>query len=414
LQLLVKNIRQLVTVGSGGKPFLAGSAMRELGVIEHADVLIEDGVFHSVGPTGTFGGSVAEDADILDASGRVALPGFVDCHTHSLFAGSREIEFAMRVEGKSYQEIANAGGGILNTVTATRASTKKELKKVASKHLDAMMRQGTTTVEIKSGYGLDPDSEIKMLEAINELSDEHFMSIVPTFLGAHAVPPEFKGNSEGYVDLLCNKVLPYVGKRNLARFCDVFCETGYFTVEQSRKILVTARSFGMDSKLHADQLSQIGASKLGGELKAVSVDHLEQINSEGISALKQAGCIAVVLPGVSFFLHYGYPPARQIIDSGVPLAIASNFNPGSCMSFSMPMMMTIACTQMGLTPEEAITASTLNAAAALKMSDIVGSVETGKQADLILYDAPHYRTIPYFFGVNHAATIIKKGIILEF
>jgi imidazolonepropionase len=320
----------------------------------------------------------------------------------------------MRVEGKSYQEIADAGGGILSTVEATRAATKKELKRIASKHLNAMMRQGTTTVEIKSGYGLDPDSEIKMLEAINELSNEHFMTIVPTFLGAHAVPPEFKGNAEGYVQLLCDKVLPYVGKRNLAKFCDVFCETGYFTVEQSRKILVKARSFGMESKLHADQLSQIGASRLGGELKAVSVDHLEQIDSEGVSDLKRSGCIAVVLPGVSFFLHYGYPPARQIIEAGVPLAIASNFNPGSCMSFSMPLMMTIACTQMGLTPEEAITGSTLNAAAALKMSDTVGSVEPGKQADLILYDVPHYRTIPYFFGVNHASTIIKKGTILEF
>ncbi len=410
----MKNIRQLVTVAGNGKPFLAGAAMRDIGVLEAADVLIEDGQFRWMGHTGTFADPLHPDADILDATDLVALPGFVDCHTHALFAGTRDTEFAMRVEGKSYQEIADAGGGILSTVKETRASSKKDLKKSASKHLDEMMQQGTTTVEIKSGYGLDPDSEVRMLEAIGELRDEHFMTVVPTFLGAHAVPPEFAGDPDGYVSLVCDTMLPYVARRHLARFCDVFCETGYFGVDQSRKILQKARTLGMESKLHADQLSQIGASKLGAELKAASVDHLEQIDDEGISAIRKANCIAVVLPGVSFFLHYGYPPARRIIDAGVPLAIATNFNPGSCMSFSMPLMMTIACTQMGMTPEESITASTLNAAAALRMSGTVGSVEPGKQADLILYDVPHYRTIPYFFGVNHAVTVIKKGTILEF
>jgi imidazolonepropionase len=414
MQLLIKNIRQLVTVKSGGRPFRAGGEMRDLGIMEHADVLIEDGLFRWIGPTGTLTGTLDEDANILDATDEVALPGFVDAHTHLLFAGSRENEFAMRVEGKTYQEIADAGGGIVSTVTSTRNASKKELKKIASKRLDEMMKLGTTTVEIKSGYGLDADSEIKMLEAINELSDEHFMTIVPTFLGAHAIPLEFKGNAQAYVDTICDRMLPYIAKRKLATFCDVFCETGYFTIEQSRQILQKAQSFGIQSKLHADQLSQIGASRLGAELKAVSIDHLEQIDERGIAAVKQAGCVAVVLPGVSFFLHYGYPPARKLIDAGIPLAIASNFNPGSCMSFSMPLMMTIACTQMGLTPEEAITASTLNAAAALKLSDVVGSIEIGKQADIVLYDVPHYRQIPYFFGVNLVANIIKKGILLEF
>jgi imidazolonepropionase len=414
MQLLIKNIRQLVTVKSGGRPFLAGGEMRDLGILEHADVLIEDGLFRWMGPTGTLTGTLDEDANILDATDEVALPGFVDAHTHLLFAGSRENEFAMRVEGKTYQEIADAGGGIISTVTSTRNASKKELKKIASKRLDEMMKLGTTTVEIKSGYGLDADAEIKMLEAINELSDEHFMTIVPTFLGAHAVPMEFKSNAQAYVDMICDRMLPYIAKRKLATFCDVFCESGYFTVEQSRTILQKAQSFGIQSKLHADQLSQIGASRLGAELKAVSIDHLEQIDERGVAAVKQAGCVAVVLPGVSFFLHYGYPPGRKLIDAGIPLAIASNFNPGSCMSFSMPLMMTIACTQMGLTPEEAITASTLNAAAALKLSDVVGSIEIGKQADIVLYDVPHYRQIPYFFGVNLVANIIKKGILLEF
>ncbi len=403
-----------MTVRRDGRPFRSGLAMRDLGVLEHADVLIEDGLFRWIGPTGTLTGSVDEDADIIDASENIALPGFVDSHTHLLFAGSRENEFAMRVEGRSYQEIAEAGGGILNTVQATRAAAKKELKKSASKRLDAMMKLGTTTVEIKSGYGLNEDSEITMLEAINELADEHFITIVPTFLGAHAIPPEYKDNPGAYAQMICDRMLPYIAKRRLAKFCDVFCELGYFTLEESRQILLKAQSLGIRSKLHADQLSQSGASKLGAELRAISVDHLEHIDDSGIDALKMAGCIATVLPGVSFFLHYGYPPARKIIDAGVPLAIASNFNPGSCTSFSMPLMMTIACTQMNVTPEEAITGSTLNAAAALGMSDVVGRMEVGKQADIILYDVPHYRQIPYFFGINLASTIIKKGTILEF
>jgi len=414
VQLLVNNIRQLVSVRRNGQPYRAGAAMRDVSVLEGADVLIEDGLFRWIGPAGTSGSPVDEDADTIDASGQVALPGFVDSHTHLLFAGSREHEFAMRVEGKTYQEIAEAGGGILNTVQATRAASKKELKKLASKRLDEMMKFGTTTVEIKSGYGLDADQEIKMLEAVNELADEHFMTIVPTFLGAHAFPPEFKDNPDAYVEIICARMLPYVAKRKLARFCDVFCESGYFTVDQSRRILLKAQSLGLRSKLHADQLSQSGASKLGAELKAVSVDHLEQIDDDGINALKKSGSIAVVLPGVSFFLHYGYPPARKIIDAGVPLALASNFNPGSCMAFSMPLMMTIACTQMNLTIEEAITASTLNGASALGMSDVVGSIEVGKQADMVLFDVPDYRQIPYFFGTNLASTIIKRGTILEF
>ena len=243
--------------------------MRDLGVLEHADVLIEDGLFRWIGPTGTLTGSIDEDADIIDASENVALPGFVDSHTHLLFAGNRENEFVMRVEGKSYQEIAEAGGGILNTVQATRAATKKELKKAASKRLDAMMKLGTTTVEIKSGYGLDADSEIKMLEAINELADEHFMTIVPTFLGAHAIPSEYKDSPDTYVQMICDRMLPYIAKRRLAKFCDVFCELGYFTLEQSRQILQNAQSLGIRSKLHADQLSQSGASRLGADLKAI-------------------------------------------------------------------------------------------------------------------------------------------------
>ena len=240
------------------------------------------------------------------------------------------------------------------------------------------------------------------------------MDIVPTFLGAHAVPPEFKNNSDAYVDLICTRMLPYIAQRKLAKFCDAFCEQEYFSIEQCRRIFKTAQSLGISIKIHADQLTQIGASKLAAEMGARSADHLEQIDDKGIAALKQSGTIATVLPGVSFFLHCDYPPARKIIDAGIPLAIASNFNPGSCMSYSMPMMMTIACTQMSMKPEESITASTLNGAAALGLSEKLGSIEVGKQADIVLYDVPGYPYLAYHFGTNHVAKVIKHGTYLDF
>jgi imidazolonepropionase len=240
------------------------------------------------------------------------------------------------------------------------------------------------------------------------------MDIVPTFLGAHAIPPEFKNNSDDYVDLICTRMLPYIAQHKLAKFCDAFCEQGYFSVEQCRIIFERSKSLGISIKVHADQFTHMGASKLAAEIGALSADHLEQINDEGIAALQQSGTIATILPGVSFFLHYDYPPARKIIDAGIPLAIASNFNPGSCMCYSMPMMMTIACTQMSMTPEEAITASTLNGAAALGLSSKIGSIEVGKQADIVLYDIPSYRYLTYHFGTSHVAKVIKHGTYLDF
>jgi imidazolonepropionase len=414
MNLLIRNIKQLVTVNSNGMPFKSGKEMSDLGIVENATVLIENGIFKWIGRNVEFTQTVNENIESIDASDLVGLPGFVDSHTHLLFAGTREDEFAMRIEGKTYQEIAQDGGGILNTVQATRAATKKELKKLARRHLDTMLTEGTTTVEIKSGYGLNEQDEIKMLEAINNLTEECLMDIVSTFLGAHAIPPEFKNNSNGYVDLICTRMLPYIAQRKLAKFCDAFCEQGYFSVEQCRRIYETAKLLGMNIKIHADQIMQIGASKLAAEMGAISADHLEQIDAAGITALKQSRTIATILPGVSFFLHNDYPPARKIIDTGIPLAIASNFNPGTCMSYSIPLMMTIACAQMSMTPEEAITASTLNGAAALGLSEKLGSIEVGKQADIVLYDVPSYRYLAYHFGTNHVAKVIKHGTYLDF
>jgi imidazolonepropionase len=414
MQLLISDIRQLVTVRSGGKPFKAGRAMQDIGVLENASVLIENGVITWIGNASDFTNTLEPDADTIDGSSYVVLPGFVDSHTHAVFGGSRENEFALRSAGKTYQEIAALGGGILSSVNVTRAATKKELKKVASKRLDAMMQQGTTAVEIKSGYALSEDGEIKMLEAITELADEHYMTIRSTFLGAHAVPPEFKDHRNEYIDLLCNRMMPHIAKRKLAQFCDVFCEVGYFSPDESRRILEQARTHGLGLKLHSDEFNSIGGTQLATELGALSVDHLEHISDEAIAGLRQGKTIAVVLPGVSFFLRNPYAPARKLIDAGIPLAIASDFNPGSCMSFSMPLMMTIACTQMSMTPEEAITATTLNGAAAMGISDQVGSIEIGKRADIVLYDIPNYRYLAYHFGTNLAAKIIKNGTILEF
>jgi imidazolonepropionase len=412
MNLFIKNIHQLVTVAANGKPFKAGKEMRELTVLENAAVLIENGIIQRIGSTQEL--SSHSDVDVLDAGNRVALPGFVDSHTHTVFAGSREHEFAMRSDGKSYQEIAKAGGGILSTMNATRAATKKELLRSAERRLNEMMKYGTTTVEIKSGYGLNMETETKIMDVIHDLRRDHFMTIVPTFLGAHTFPPEFAEDKNGYVELITNKMLPHIGGRQLATFCDVFCDEGYFDTHQTEQILLEAKRFGLIPKVHTDQFSAIGGTELGVHLNAISVDHLEHLTSSGINALKKSSTIATILPGASFFLNHPYAPARSIIEANVPLSIATDFNPGSSMAFSMPMMMTIACTQMRMTPEEAITSVTLNGAAALGLSDEIGSIEVGKQADIVIYDVPNYSYIPYHYGINHVWKVVKNGTVLEF
>ncbi len=388
--------------------------MQNLGLLNNAGVLCENGKIAWVGEMKDWNRSLPESFNELDARGKVVLPGFVDSHTHMMFAGNRAQEFALRSQGATYQQIAEAGGGILNTITHVRAASKRELKKQTARYLNEMMKHGTTTVEIKSGYGLDFDSEVKMLEAINELQDEEMMTVVPTFIGAHAYPPEYRQNTQAYVDLILEKMIPYVGKKKLAAFCDVFCEKGYFGIAESEKILNEGKNWGMMPKIHAEELSPLGGAELAARVGAVSADHLEHVTDQGITALRESGVIATLLPGVSFFLNHGYAPARKLIDAGVAVAIASDFNPGSCMSFSMPLMMTIACTQMRMTPEEALVACTLNGAAALNLSTTLGSIEVGKRADLIVADVPEYRFLAYHFGINHVVTTIKNGTILEF
>jgi len=413
VNLFIKNIAQLVTVASHGKPFKIGAAMHDIGVIEHAGVLCREGKIAWVGRMHEFQEALPGDMPELDAEGATVFPGFVDSHTHAMFAGDRAGEFALRSRGATYQEIAEAGGGIISTITEVRAASKKDLKRSTARHLSEMMKHGTTTVEIKTGYGLDMDSEVKMLEAINELSDEEMIGVVPTFLGAHAVPPEFRGDAGGYVRLVVDKMIPYAGKRNLAAFCDVFCEKGYFDLKQTEAILHAGKTHGMAAKVHAEELTLLGGAELAARIGAVSADHLEHISDDGIEAMRKKGVVAGLLPGVSFFLNHGYAPARKLIDAGVPVAIASDFNPGSCMSFSMPLMMTIACTHMRMTPEEAITACTLHGAAALGRASVCGSVEVGKDADLVVVDSPDYRTIAYHFGSNHVTHTIKRGTLLE-
>lgn len=412
MNLLIDNIGQLVTVASRGATVKTGHDMKELHVVTEASLLIRDGLIAQIGAANEI--HPEREIDRMDAEGLTLLPGFVDSHTHTVFAGSRQNEFTQRAEGKSYEEIAASGGGILSTMEATRKATKKELYKLADHRLDDMMRYGTTTVEIKSGYGLSPESEIKILETIADLKRDHYATIVPTFLGAHAFPPEFADDHDGYVEKICTYMLPYIAEKNLATFVDIFCEKGYFDLRQTERIMLEAKQLGMIPKLHADQLHAFGAAELGAKHHAISVDHLEKLNQQGIDAMKTSATIATVLPGSSFFLNHPHAPARAIIDAGIPLALATDFNPGSAMCSSMQMIMTIACTQMHMTPEEAITAATLNGAAALGISHDVGSIETGKQADVVLYDVKDYRSIPYHFGANHVKKVIKNGVVLEF
>jgi len=390
--------------------------MEDPGIIEDGAVVMSEGRISAVGKTEEVLGQVKidEQTNVIDAKDKVVLPGFIDCHTHPVFAATREEEFEMRVKGRPYQEIAAAGGGIKSSVKSLRAASKEELIQLTLPRLDRMMSYGTTTIEAKSGYGLSLEDEIKMLEVIKELNHLHPIDLVPTFLGAHEVPEEYRSRKDEYIELITQKMIPEVVKRKLAVFCDVFCEKGVFDIEESRRILSAAKDHGFKLKLHADQLSALGGSKLAAELGAVSADHLEFIDDEGIEMMKQAGVIAVLLPGACFGLGMKeYPPARKMIDQGLPVALATDFNPGSSMTESMPIILSMACLMMKMSPAEAVVASTINSAYAVGRADDVGSIEKGKKADLVIWNVQDYREIPYHYGVNLVDQVIKEGEVVE-
>jgi len=416
--MLIHNISQLLTLSG---PPQRGKDLGNLNIIPDGAVYIEDETVAAVGP-GDEMLALYPEAQRLDAGGHVVMPGFVDPHTHLVWGGDRAAEFEMRLEGASYMEIMAAGGGIAATVSQTRAATKEQLTNQSLPRLREMFRHGTTTAEAKTGYGLDTDSELKMLQVILDLDAEGPLDLVPTFLGAHAVPPEYKSDPEAYTDLVCSEMLPQIREWWFTRFSgvdipalpfvDVFCETGAFTLEQSRRILESAKSLDYPLKIHADEFDNLGGASLAADLGAVSADHLVVTSQKDINALGNSDTVAVSLPCTPFGLAEGdYTPAHKILAANGLFAIATDLNPGTALCGNMQFAVALACRYMKLTPAQAIAAATINAAAAIGMADRIGSLEPGKQADLVILDGPDYRHLGYRFGTNQVQTVIKKGML---
>jgi len=404
--LAVLHASQLVTLEGPNRPRV-GTEMRELAIIRDGGMLISDGKIRSVGRSDQIEKN-ASNAEIIDAEGRIVLPGFVDAHTHLVFAGNRLDDFERRARGESYEQIAKAGGGIWSTVEKTRAASDADLLKHAKMHADWFLKCGTTTVETKSGYGLTLEDELKILRVIRQLDEELPLEIVPTFLGAHAVPREM--DADEYIKLVIEEMLPRIASGKLAEFCDVFCERGYFDIEQSRKILGAAKKLGFKLRGHVDQLSNSGGAKLMAELGASTADHLEKADNQGIAAMKSANVQPVLLPGSVYALGSSdYPRAREIIEAGLAVVIATDFNPGSSPTPSMPMILSLACTQMKMSPAETITASTINAAYSLNRGDRIGSLERGKLANFSIFDAEDYRELAYWFGIPQTHSVYIRG-----
>jgi imidazolonepropionase len=407
--LAIVNCSQVVTLAGPARPRV-GPAMRELGIVLQGGLFVRDGLIERVGTSAEISSQIDANTIVVDAGGRVVLPGFVDAHTHPVFAGTRVDEFEERSRGATYQEIVARGGGIQSTVNRTRASSLNELIAIGRRYADWFLRGGTTTVEAKSGYGLSLEDEIKILRAIRQLDRETPLRYVPTFLGAHSIPPEYKSRRDGYVSLIVEEMLPHVAREKLAEYCDVFCEEKVFTTDESWKILSAARCHGLGLRMHADQLSLSGGAKLAAELGTVTADHLEHTDVEGIAALKQAGVQPVLLPGSVYALGSSrYPAAREMIDAGLAVVLATDFNPGSSPTPSMSIILSLAATHMKMTPAEAITAVTINAAYSLNRGDQLGSLEPGKIADFVIHDCTDYRELAYFFGIQHAWQVYCSG-----
>jgi len=407
----VINCSQLVTLAGEPRPRI-GAEMRELGIIADGAMIVRDERIEKAGTREQILPLITAEHNVIDVGQQIVLPGFVDAHTHPVFAGNRADEFDLRAGGATYQQIALAGGGIRSTVRKTRAASEDKLVEAGKRYAEWFLRCGTTTVEAKSGYGLTTEDELKMLRAIRRLSDETPLRYVPTFLGAHVIPDEFNGRSSEYVDLIVGEMLPRVAAEKLAEFCDVFCEEGAFSVEESRRILTTAKQFGLRLRVHADQLSLGGGAALAAEVAAMTADHLEQADQSAILTLPSANVQPVLLPcSVLMIGSQHYANARAMIDAGLAVVIATDFNPGSSPVPSMLLALTLASTQMKMTPAEAITAATINAAYSLDLGNEIGSLEPGKQADFVIHDCEDYRELAYFAGLEHPREVFVKGCV---
>lgn len=407
----IKHAAQLATIAGKNEP-RKRKEMSELGIIEDGSVWIENGVIAAIGTTEELErqyGDRASEAEIIDATGRLVTPGLVDPHTHVAYGGSREREFEMRLEGATYMEIMNAGGGIHATTRMTREATEDELVEQTLRRLDSFLKHGVTTVEGKSGYGLDLETELKQLRAMKRLNETHPIDLVPTFMGAHAVPQEYKGNEDEYIDSIINDMLPVVAEEKLAAFNDVFCEVGVFTPEQSDRILEAGKKLGLIPKIHADEIESYGGAELAAKVGAISAEHLLKASDEGIKQMAEAGVIACLLPATALYLREDAAKGRKMVDEGVAVAISTDCNPGSSPTTSMPLVMNLACISMRLTPAEALVAATMNAACAIRMEDKVGSLEVGKQGDVVMWNISNYQELQYLFGVNHVDKVWKKG-----
>lgn len=412
--LAIIHINELVTLDSKyGAPRI-GKQMTELALLHDGAVAVKEGIITFVGTTDEFETIIplTKIDNIIDASIKLVTPGFVDAHTHIIFDGSREDELSMKLAGKSYLEILQSGGGILKTMRETRKAPLEKLVKNGKKILDRMLKFGTTTIETKSGYGLSLESELKSLRAAKILNEEHPIDIISTFLGAHAVPPEYKGKTNEYVDLITSKMIPKIVTEKLAEFCDVFCEEGIFSIEQTKKILNVAKNYGLKPQIHVDEIVDTNGALLASELKAIQTGHLLKSNEKGLKAMADAGVIATLLPATPFCLMLKeYAPARKMINLGIPIALGTDLNP-NCWTESMQAIIALSCYNMKLSPAEALTAATLNSACAIQKQDKIGSIEVGKKADLIIFDVPNHHFLPYQFGVNLVSKVIKNGVVV--
>ena len=405
----VLHASQLVTL-AGPQRGRVGTELGQLSLVQNGGILVTDGAIVATGPSDLIEQRLPSDAVVVDAGARVVLPGFIDAHTHPVFAGNRVDEFERRARGASYEEIAAAGGGIRSTVGKTRASTETDLQQQSLKHAQWFLQCGTTTIEAKSGYGLSLTEELKILRVIRGLRTQTALEFIPTFLGAHAVPEEHQANPQRYVQLIINEMLPAIAAEGLAEYCDIFCERGYFDLETSRRILAAAQSHGLGLRMHVDQLTNSGGAQLAAELGAATADHLEQTEDDGITALRRSNVQPVLLPGSVYALGKSrYPRARDMIDAGLAVVLATDFNPGSSPTPSIPMILSLAATQMKMTPAEGVTAATINAAYSLGRGDQIGSLEAGKLANFAIFDCEDYRELAYYFGIPQTRSVYVRG-----